>query len=220
MLIASTLALTACNGSASSDGTLAPLPTASTVAPATVPETTSSTSTSSTSSTTTTSIPDGSSLVLRSDSLGDARFGVEPASVIAYVESVLGPADDDSGWTDSFSEFGTCPGNEVRGVRWGDLLLLFGDESEFDDGRRHFFHWQVGPTLGDTPVPSGMATDGGIGVGSTVAELTRVHPGVEIFDDAVFGPGFEIERGLFGTLTEIGDDATVLTLFGGTSCGE
>lgn len=220
MLIASTLALAACGGSSSSNETLAPLPTASTVPPETSVATTSTSTTTTTTPTTTTSIPDGSSLVLRSDSLGDARFGVEPSSVISYVESVLGPADDDSGWTDPFSVFGTCPGTEVRGVRWGDLLLLFGDDSEFDTGRRHFFHWQVGPTLGVTPSPTGLATDGGIGVGSTVDELTRVHPEAEIFDDAVFGPGFEIERGLFGTLTEIGDDATVLTLFGGTSCGE
>lgn len=219
-LAALVVVLAGCGGGSSTGETLAPLPTASTLAPATTSPDASTTSTSSSSTTTSTTVPDGSSLTLRSDSLGDARFGVEPASVVAYVESVVGAPDSDSGWGDSFSEFGTCPGTEVRGVRWGDLLVLFGDESDFESGRRHFFQWQYGPAAGDAPSPSGMVTDGGIGIGSTVTDLVRAHPDVEIFDDVVFGPGFEIEPGLWGTLTEVGDGGVVLALYGGTPCGE
>ena len=217
--------LAACGGGGESGDTLAPLVTtsptiATTVPPSTDSPTTSSTSTTSTTTTTTTTVVEGDELILRSNGLGSARFGVEPDGVIAFVTSLLGPPDSDSGYVDSFSEFGTCPGSEVRGVRWSDLLLLFGDESDFGSGRRHFYQWQYGPQTSSPLRPNGPLTDGLIGLGSTVADIRRVYPDVEIFADEVFGPGFELEPLLWGTLTDDADTGRVIALVGGTPCGE
>ncbi len=159
-------------------------------------------------------------MFLRSDGLGTIRFGVEPDGVVDYVSSLLGDPDSDTGYIDSLSEFGTCPGTEVRGVRWGDLLLLFGDESDFDSGRRHFYQWQFGPQTESPLRPNGPLTDGGIGLGATVADIRAVYPDVQIFDDDIFGPGFEIEPLLWGTLTDDADSGRVIALVGGTPCGE
>lgn len=217
--------LAACGGGGESGETLAPLvttgaPSATTSAPAPETTTSSSTSTSTTTSTTTTTLVQGADLFLRSDGLGSVRFGVEPDSVVDYVTSLLGEPDSDTGYIDSFSEFGTCPGTEVRGVRWGDLSLLFGDESDFDGGRRHFYQWQFGPQTRSPLRPNGPRTDGGIGLGSTVADIRRVYPDVVIFDDEIFGPGFELEPLLWGTLTDDADSGRVIALVGGTPCGE
>lgn len=217
-------ALAACGGDGGAGDTLAPLVTSVPVATTSVPTSTSSTtsvaSTSTTTSTTTTTVVEGAELFLRSDGLGSVRFGVEPEGVIDYVASLLGDPDSDTGYIDSFSEFGTCPGTEVRGVRWGDLALLFGDESDFDSGRRHFYQWQYGPQTRTPLRPNGPLTDGGIGLGSTVADVRAVYPDVVIFDDEIFGPGFELEPLLWGTLTDDVDSGRVIALVGGTPCGE
>jgi hypothetical protein len=224
VLPASLLILVACGSSGSSGETLAPLPTSATTTSSTAPvevstsaaPTSSSTSSSSTSST----FPESTDLVLRADSLGDIRFGVDPEATIDYVTAMLGEPESDTGWIDSFSEFGSCPGAEVRGVRWGDLLLLFGDESDFDSGVRHFYQWQYGPIEGDVADPIGPATDGGITLGSTVSEIDRVYDDAEVFTDVVFGPGFELEPMLWGTLSDDASTGQVLSLYGGTPCGE
>ena len=218
------VALAACGGGGGSDDTLAPLvTTGAPVVSTTSPTSTTSSSTSSTStttSTTTTTIVEGAELFLRSDGLGSIRFGVEPDGVVDYVSSLLGDPDSDTGYVDSFSEFGTCPGTEVRGVRWGDLLLVFGDESDFDSGRRHFYQWQFGPQTESPLRPNGPLTDGGIGLGVTVSEIRAVYPDVVIFDDEIFGPGFELEPLLWGTLTDDAPTGRVIALVGGTPCGE
>ena len=224
LAVSALVVLAACGGSGGSDDTLAPLvTTGAPVVSSTTPSSTSSTSSSSTSTTTsstTTTIVEGAELFLRSDGLGTIRFGVEPDSVIDYVSSLLGDPDSDTGYVDSFSEFGTCPGTEVRGVRWGDLLLLFGDESDFDSGRRHFYQWQFGPQTESPLRPNGPLTDGGIGLGATVTEIRTVYPDVVIFDDEIFGPGFELEPLLWGTLTDDAPTGRVIALVGGTPCGE
>lgn len=222
------LGLSACGAGDSQGDTLAPLPTPATTSATTVPDSTTSTiavSTSSTSSSSTSSTyPETADLVLRADSLGDIRFGVEPDAAIEYVTALLGEPTSDTGWIDAVSEFGTCPGTEVRGVSWGDLRLLFGDESDFDAGVRHFYQWQYGPT-GDVTAdevadPLGPATDGDISIGSTVADIDRVYDNAEIFTDVVFGPGFELEPGLWGSLSDDASTGRVLALYGGTPCAE
>lgn len=132
----------------------------------------------------------------------------------------LGEPTEDSGYVDAYSAFGSCPGSRVRGVRWDDLLLLFGDESTIVDGRLHFFSWKYGPTSGSTAVPPGLKTDSGITLGSTVADLRRGHPSVQIFSDEIFGAGFEIERTLSGTLSSTESSGRVTVLYGGITCGE
>jgi hypothetical protein len=197
---------------------------ASTVPPTTVAVTsTSSTTTSTTEAATTTSstVPPAAQLVLGQDRLGTAMFGVEPEAVVSYVTAILGPPTADSGWADPNSAFGVCPGTEVRGVTWGDLLLLFSDESGVASGRRHFFSYTLGPAFGASITPAGMATPEGIAVGSTVAALKSAYPGVYVYGgDDVFGPYYVVSENLSGFLTGAADTDTVQSVIGGVTCGE
>jgi hypothetical protein len=198
--------------------TAPPVTVAPTVAPTTAP---ASTTTSSTvPATTTTTIPKAAVLVLRADGLGDALFGTDPDQVIAYVSANLGKPTADSGWADPFSAFGVCPGTEVRGVTWGDLTLLFSDDSSIVSGRRHFFSYLLGPPFGATVQPAGMTTAERIGVGNTVGELRFTYPDVELFDDELAGPSFLLANGINGAMTGLADDELVTFVSAGPRCGE
>jgi hypothetical protein len=227
-VVAASLVLMACSRDDDDAATTTLTPMVSPPAPpttpapsTTVPPTSAPTTTSTPESTTTsTTIPAAAALVLRDDGLGDALFGTEPEEVIRYVQAVLGPATADSGWADPFSAFGVCPGSEVRGVTWGDLTLLFSDESTVAAGRRHFFNYVYGPPYGVSIQPEGMRTELGIGIGSTVAELRAAYPGVRIFPPDIADAYFVVDENLTGFITGTTDADTVRSVSGGIGCGE
>jgi len=162
----------------------------------------------------------GAELVLRANGLGDAAFGVDPDGTVAYVSSIIGKPTVDTGWVDPLS-VGACPGTELRQVTWGDLVLQFTDESAFATGRRHFFSYQYGPSFTGQLSPAGLKTDAGIGIGSTVAELTATYPSAVISPGDDFGgPNFFINGGLAGFLTGVNPTDTVTSMLGGQGCGE
>lgn len=217
------MVLSGCGLGGSETNDLTPLPTSvTTTVAATMAPLTSTTSppTTTTSLVTTTTVVDPiKALVLRRDGIGDVRFGVDPEAVISYLKSQIGDPTRDSGYVDSFSEFGNCPGARVRGVRWGDLTLLFGDESTVAEGRLHFFAWKYGPPSGSRPVPAGLIAEGDITLGSTVAAIIKAFPKTEIFADEIFGAGFEIVRTLSGSLTDASASGRVTVMYGGIACG-
>lgn len=160
-------------------------------------------------------------MVLYPNRLGDAAFGADPEGVIAYVSSIIGPPTVDSDWVDPLS-VGACPGTEFRQVFWGDLTLQFSDDSNVTTGRRHFFSYVYGPSFVEGAIaPAGLKTDAGIGVGSTVAELTGTYPAAVVNPGDDFGgPNFFINEGLAGFLTGVGPADTVTSVLGGQGCGE
>jgi len=205
-------------GDGASD-TTAPLP-ATTIAgtntetpTTTVPETTTTTeapTTTTSSAATTTAAPGPTGLSLLGDGLGIMRFGVDAESAIEFLGGIFGPPADDSGWVDSFSQFGTCPGTEVRGVVYGPLTVLFGGQAN----DRVFFSWDyVDQGGGDV---FGLTTPAGIGLGATAAEVSATYPAAEFFSDEVFGDGSRF-AGLFATMDA---DGAVNYLNGGIGCGE
>ncbi len=169
-----------------------------------------------------TTVAPGASLELGASSLGAAEFGTDPEAVITYVASVLGPPTADSGWTDAITGgFGVCPGNEVRGVAWNDLVLLFSDNTDVASGRRHFFSYTLGPAFEADVNPFGLTTDAGIGIGSTVANLRGTYPAALINPaDDVGSASFLIFAGLSGALSSDADDGQITVVRGGTGCGE
>lgn len=227
------------DGSAAPPSTLAPLVTTTTVAaPPTTPapvqtaapitvapsSTTTSvaqtTSTTAASTTTSTTVAPAAVLILRDDGLGDALFGADAEGVIQYITSILGVPTDDSGWGDPFESFGICPGNEVRGVTWGDLQLLFSDESVVLKGRRHFFNYVYGPPAGTSISPAGMSTANGVSIGTSVAELRLAYPNVQVYPEDIYGPYFVVNDDLIGFLTGVSDTDEIISFIGGTGCGE
>jgi hypothetical protein len=190
-----------------------------TVVPTTPIETTTTAAPTTTPAPTTTTTPPGAKLPLRFDGIGDVRFGTDPDDSVAVISGVLGAPTSDSGWVDAASR--TCPGSEVRFVKWGDLTMEFSDDSSVSSGRRHFFAWVFGPAAGLALVPQGMKTPEGIGIGSTVAELRAAYPAADLFtDDELAGPYSALQEGLLAFLSDPTDTGVVTSMVGGQGCGE
>lgn len=201
-----------------------------TAAPATTAAPTTTTATTEPPTTTTTTEPPPAPLVLQDDGIGGVPFGTDPAATIAYAEAVLGPAGNDTGWIDSFSKYGTCPGDVVRGVEWAvddagyGFVLLFTQvpTDHLPGGGPHLFGYSY---FGD---PMGLETEGGITVGSTLGEALAAHPGSTVEEHPLV-PG----SGIWTLDVSTGDDALLwgfadgahpgdelTSLNGGVTCGE
>jgi hypothetical protein len=166
-------------------------------------------------------------LVLRGDGLGSVALGDEAESAVEVLTSLLGPPDDDSGWIPALSGFGTCPGEEVRGLRWATLWVLMTDgTTEWrDDGVPHFFTY-LNSVFYDEVKSLGLTTEEGIALGSTLDALREAYGEdvVVIFDDFADGYIYSITvpppGRLGGGLTGDLDEDLITSIDGGSGCGE
>lgn len=185
---------------------------------------TSPTSTSSaTDATTTTGPPADSSsttvaraeIVLRGDGLGVVDLGADPDAAVVAVTGSLGPPTRDTGWEPSFSEYGTCPGEQIRGVEWDHLVLLFTDGATDHGSGPHLFAWRL------TGAPPALGTAKGLGYHATVADAEELYPGavaVTEADDPF--PGFLTVTVEGGPITGYLDGDVITNLEAGAPCGE
>ncbi len=222
----------------SSTSTTTSLPAMTTTVAPTTPTTSTSNTTTTVAETTTTSDAVGT-VELTNEGIyaGDSwlYFGYDADEAIAAVETVLGPAMDDSGWLDSLTDgwehFGVCPSPNVRGVSWGEggivsLQLLFTDANTdfWSEGVQHFFSYYYSGAA----VPTDLSTPEGVGIGSTLGDLQAAYgPGDISIDEAFFDPseGFWSYRmatwtGLWGYATGLDDTDTITSMNGGQGCGE
>ncbi|MBA3802272.1 MAG: hypothetical protein H0X22_05130 [Acidimicrobiia bacterium] len=203
--------------------TVPPTPAPTTVAPTTAaPTTVAPTVAPTTASPPTTPVQDPTSgVILAADGVGVAAFGDELDAAVAAVTAILGEPTQDSGWVEPFT-ISACPGTEYRRVSWGAFSLQFSDQSSKADGRRHLFGYEYGEVGRTDATPAGLVTAEGIGVGSTVAELKSVYPGVSVVagEEGLSSSSFEVsENGLAGLLTDATDQGIVILVVGGDFCG-
>jgi predicted small lipoprotein YifL len=221
-LVALAFVLAACGGSGPPDLTFPP----STVAPPVSAEATSSTDVSGSSSVGQPSVGSvplaAATLVLTATSIGPALLGGDPDTVEAVLSGVLGTPSAVTDWGSDVS-FGECPGKTFRSVRWGDLVVLFGDGADnfAAQGRRHAFAWRLGPASALGAVDAALTN--GVRLGSSRDEVVGAFGGdpALIVADEVLGPSFVVGSGpaLVGALSGIGPDAVVVYLEGGVQCG-
>ncbi|HEX4866356.1 MAG TPA: hypothetical protein VFV32_01895 [Acidimicrobiales bacterium] len=160
--------------------------------------------------------PEAAALVLRGDGLGLTTLGAPPEEAVAAVTAALGAPTRDSGWEPAFSEYGTCPGDQIRGVEWDHLVLLFTDGPTEHGSGQHLFSWRV------TGAPPAVGTATGFGYQATAADAEELYPGhvVRIQAEEPF-PGFLEIDAEGGRITAYLDGAdTVTNLEAGTPCGE
>ena len=160
--------------------------------------------------------PDEVELALRGDGLGVVDLGAAPDDAIAAVRAVLGEPSADTGWESSFSSYGTCPGEQIRGVEWGALVLLFTNGATAEGDGEHLFAWRV------TGAPPAVGTALGLGFGATVADAQDLYPGlVELTPPQDPFPGFLTILAPGGPITAyLDDNSTITNLEAGVPCGE
>ena len=181
----------------------------------TTPTTTEPTAGATGSSTTATTEPAPSAIALRGDGLGVVDLGASPDAAVGAVSAELGEPSADTGW-ETFSSYGACPGDQVRGVEWGGLTLLFTDGTSPHGTGQHLFTWRVS----DAPPP--VATAKGLGYGATAADAEELYPGqVERVPAEDPFPAFlkiEVDGGRITALLDESD--TITNLEAGPGCGE
>lgn len=165
--------------------------------------------------TSTTEAPAAPAIVLRGDGLGVTALGDSPDEAAGAVTKALGEPTRDTGWQESFSEYGTCPGEQIRGVEWDHLVLLFTDAETALGTGEHLFAWRI------TGAPPALGTSTGLGFGATAADAEELHPGaVEVFPAEDPFPGY-LEVTIDGGVITAYLDADVITnLEAGVRCGE
>lgn len=158
------------------------------------------------------------------------EFGSTYGDARPLLDTALGKPTKDTGEVDSFSDYGTCPGDVLRALEYGGgaLVLLFGD---VDGPGLSFYRWRLEDTGTPAAVPKASALIGDVttyefGVGTTVAQL-REGVGAQALQvtagDVPVPPTFRLtdqSSSFFGTLTGTGPSDTALFVEAGQSCGE
>ncbi|WP_374274987.1 hypothetical protein [Brevundimonas sp.] len=136
-------------------------------------------------------------VILASGSTRLIEFGQAEAEVMRQLETVRGRAADERGTNPE------CGAGALQFASWDDGLTAW-----FQDGA--FVGWALNGEGG------GASTMGGLGVGTTRAELDGGPTVVEV-EETSLGQEFEA-GGVFGILNGTGETARVTNLWGGTSC--
>jgi hypothetical protein len=159
--------------------------------------------------------------------LGEVTFGTDADTAITEIAAALGEPDEDSGWIPSFSGFGTCPGEQVRGIRWATMWALMTDgETEWRaDGIPHFFAY-LNSVFYDEDQSLGLLTAEGVGLGDSARDLEDAYGDrleitfEEWLDTYLFNIDVPAPGRLWGGLTGGDDDDLITSIDGGQGCGE
>lgn len=163
-----------------------------------------------------------SAVVLGGDNLGVIKLGVSLNRTRDALERHLGDPDEIKEVTGNQTQWGTCPGPKVTGVRWATMWVLFSNESgEFLSFTYFDSQLLIDERANDEHL---LKTDEGIHRGSTVEDLKDAYGARLLIDDGEpFGPRWQISdfpKYLGGSLTGTDDDDKVVTIEGGAPCGE
>jgi hypothetical protein len=169
--------------------------------------------------TTTTLASPLATLVLGEDGLGDILVGFPPEVVTQDISALYGSPDHDSGWIVAEPNiYGTCPGQAMRAVGWGSLVVIFVNETQDPLGERFYtytYGYDYAENVGGVdPRGLGLATEAGVGIGSTVAELESAYVDrVTITGDSTLDVwSFELEGSFLRGLLTGRDSTDTVTL--------
>lgn len=162
-------------------------------------------------------------LPLHSLGMGPLRFGSDADQVLGVLAASLGQPNRDTGSIGSRGEYGTCPGDEIREVQWGPLVIVSLTGSE---AGTTFYGYRVDGRLPDATGPAlELQTLAGLKIGDTVPTLTDIYADrytVSLTTDPSGGPEFEILSGrtvlLWGPLTSLDETGTVQGIFSAATC--
>lgn len=157
-------------------------------------------------------------VVLREDGIGILNLGKTAEDALLILNPLLGQPTKDTGWVDSFSSYGNCPGEKIRGIEWGNLHLLFGDTIH---GNKSFFGYEYVNRNGiNKPI---LKTEKSITLGATKEEISSAYPNATFGDWLPGQIGTTFIRGAEESGEYLGGTIENDKLFwigGGIFCGE
>jgi hypothetical protein len=151
---------------------------------------------------------------LSENGLGVVAFGSSTQEVVAKLSSLYGTSTKDTGLIDSFSVYGTCPGQKIRVVEWNMLRTFFGDTLY---GKQKFFGYEYANATNTLPA---LTTRQGLTVGVSEDLLHRLYPGVKVVTDHNDINRFDIQVSASSTISGTIENGKVAYLAGGIQCGD
>lgn len=173
--------------------------------------------------------PAGTSLVLGSGGVEAIDFGNGFASSKSELEKILGKTDQDTGTLPSGqTEWGVCPGDNTRGIRWGTFFAVFTDgETDYSTERElHFFYYTYSDAYEQEPVRKAFSakTAEGVGRGDKVSDLKAAYGAkLKTANEEPFGATWSVSESpkfLGGHLQGTDNNSRVSSVDGGSPCGE
>lgn len=160
---------------------------------------------------------------------GVVAFGEPFTTVQPQLPRFLGRPSLDTGSTDPFSSYGTCPGSDLRVLEHagGALQLFFGTLA--GSSALTFSSWTLTGEGDAAAAPRASALVGDVttfafGPGTTLAALRQgLGDALTVADDELVGPSFRVQDqsgGFFGRLSGTGPDGVVESVQAGQGCGE
>jgi len=165
-----------------------------------------------------------SELTMKSDAVGDYKFGDDGDLVLGVFAATFGDPTQDSGFFVGNGNWGECPGDTIRVVQWGPLNIVVKGEA----GNSQFISYRMDIAYGGRDAePVDMRTLSGLRVGDNVGDLKEIYadwPISFVVDADVGGLVFQLrlETGgevlLWGPVDSADDDALVTGIYSPNSC--
>lgn len=164
-----------------------------------------------------------SELLMSSDDIGPLDFGDAADEVLGRLVATFGQPTDDTGYIVGSGAFGECPGDSMRVVSWGPLVIIAIGEP----GSATFEAYRLDLRYGGlTSATTDIATLSGLRVGNEVGELEAIYASfvIEYVVDQDVGLTFELRASqngpvlLWGPVESQASDALVTGIYSPEPC--
>ena len=163
-------------------------------------------------------------LTMSANDIGPLDFGSDGDEILGRLAATFGQPTQDTGFIVGNGSFGECPGDSVRIVQWGPLVVVV----EGEQNNATFINYRMDLQYGGiTSQTTDISTLSGLRVGDTVAQLESIY-GEFLIDyvvDPVAGLTFELraEAGgdllLWGPVDGQDDNDRVTGIYAPDPCG-
>ena len=161
-------------------------------------------------------------LQLARNAIGPISIGDDGSQVIGRLVATFGQPNADTATTISNGEFGSCPGDPVRIVRWGPLEVTV----TTPDDAPVFSAYRIDLALGNLDSPAaGLRTVSGLVAGDSVETLESIYAGftIEYVVEGETGLVFELRNSdgtllLWGPVTSAEADGKVSGIYSPGPC--
>lgn len=162
-------------------------------------------------------------LKMSSEDIGPLDFGMDGDEVLGRLVSTFGQPTDDTGFFTGSGAYGECPGESIRVVQWGPLIIVVNGEV----GSSEFVSYRLDLRYGGISSPTtDISTLSGLRVGDTVGELEATYAQfyIEYVVDQEVGLTFQLSLSqndevlLWGPVESQADDARVTGIYSPDSC--
>ena len=163
-------------------------------------------------------------LLLATNGMGPIGVGDNGTTVLGQMAATFGQPDSDSGTVIATGDFGACPGDPIRVVRFGPLAIIIVDP----DTSPVFAGYRLDLAFGNLESQAAaLQTVSGLKAGDTIETLEAIYSGFDIEYEAAGDTGLVFRLStqgggllLWGPVTSTEQDGRISGIYSPDSCLE